>query len=80
MKITGYYNESGYQIESDNPLDAYLYQAGNHALDSYQDGTGTEHQLPLETIRQHCEQTAQEIATKKDAEYIGVEYLPANEI
>lgn len=80
MKITGYYNESGYQVETDNPMDAYCYQAGNHALDSHQDGTGTEHQLPLETIRQYCEQTAQEIAEDKNAEYVGVEYLPSDEI
>lgn len=80
MKITGYYNESGYQVETDNPMDAYRYQAGNHALDSHQDGTGTEHQLSLETIRQYCEQTAQEIATEKDAEFIGVEYLESEDI
>jgi len=82
MKITGYYNEQGYQIETDNPMDAILYRAGNHALDSQQDGDGTgiEHQLLLETIRQYCEQTGQEIAVDKNAQFIGVKYLPPDEI
>ncbi len=80
MKITGYYNDSGYQIETDNPVDAILYRAGNHALDSRQDGTETEHQLSLEKIRQYCEQTAKEIATEKNAEYIGIEYLESEDM
>lgn len=80
MKITGYYNESGYQVESDSPMSAILYQAGNHALDSQQDGTGTEHQLYLATIREFCYQTAEEIAKENDAEFIGVEYLDSEDI
>lgn len=80
MKITGYYNESGYQIESDNPMDAILYKAGNHALDSYQDGTGTKHQLSLETIRQYCEQTALDIAIEKNVEFVGIEYLESEDM
>lgn len=80
MKITGYYNKQGYQIESDNLMDTILYRAGNHALDSQQDGTGTKHQLSLETLRQYCEQTTKEIAIEKNAEFIGVEYLPPDEI
>lgn len=80
MKITGYYNEQGYQVESDNPMDAILYRAGNHALDSQQDGTGTEHQLPLETIKEYCDQTTLEIAAELDTEYVGVEYLSPDEI
>ena len=80
MKITGYYNESGYQVESDNLMDAFIYQAGNHALDSHQDGTGTKHQLPLETIKEYCEITARQIAQGRNAEYIGVEYLEPAEI
>lgn len=75
VKITGYYNESGYQVESDNPMDAILYHASNHALDSQQDGTGTEHQLSLETIAEYCNQTTLDIAVELDAEYVGVEYL-----
>ena len=75
MKITGYYNELGYQIETDDIRDAVLYRAGNHALDSQQDGTGTEHQLPLETIQQYCEITGISIAVDKNAQFIGVEYL-----
>jgi len=80
MKITGYYNESGYQVESDNPMDGILYQAGNHALDSQQSGTGTKHQLSLETIRQYCVQTAVEIAAEKDADFTGVEYLESEDM
>lgn len=80
MKITGYYNESGYQIESDNLADAYLYQAGNHRLDSYQDGTGTEFQLSLDEIKSMCEQTGKDIAVEKNAEFVGVEYLEPAEI
>jgi len=80
MKITGYYNEQGYQVESDNPMDAILYRAGNHALDSQQGGTGTKHQLSLGTIKEYCEQTAVEIAAEKDAEFIGVEYLESEDM
>lgn len=80
MKLTGYYNELGYQVESDSPVDVILYQAGNHALESTQDGTGTEHQLPLDTIRDFCEQTTKEMAGEKQAEYGGVEYLEQSEI
>lgn len=80
MKIIGYYNEQGYQVETDNPMDMILYQAGNHTLDSYQDGTDTIYQLPLETIRQYCEQTAKETAEENKAEFVGVEYLPPDEI
>ena len=75
MIITGYYNEHGYRIESDKPMDACLYQAGNHALDSQQDGTGTRHQLSLAGIKAYCELTAKNIADEYDAEYVGVEYL-----
>lgn len=74
MKITGYYNESGYQIESDNLNNMIIYFAGNHALDSQQDGTGTRYQLPLKTIQKYCKQTAQDIATEKHAKFIGIEY------
>lgn len=80
MKITGYYNEQGYQIESDNPMDAILYRAGNHGLDSQQDGTNTQYQLPRETLREYCEQTAKEIAAEKDAEFVGVEYLEPDKL
>lgn len=80
MKITGYYNEQGYQVETDNPCDCILYRAGNHALESTQDGTGTVHQLSLETIQQYCEQTTKEIANEKNAEYCGIEYLEPDEI
>ena len=72
MKITGYYNEYGYQIKTDNPLDCLLYRAGNHALESQQDGTGTKHQLSLEIIKSYCEQTSKEIANEKHAEFIGM--------
>ena len=40
MIVMGYYNEQGYQVETNNIGDYMLYQAGNHALDSQQDGTG----------------------------------------
>ena len=80
MKITGYYNESGYQVESDNPTNAYYYQTGNHALDSHQDGTGTKHQLPLETIKKYCEITGTSIAVDKNAQFIGIEYLESEDM
>ena len=80
MKIIGYYNEQGYQIESDNTMDAILYHAGNHAFDSQQDGTGTKHQLPLKTIKEYCEQTTIEIANEQAAQFMGVEYLEPGEI
>ena len=80
MKITGYYNESGYQVETDNPMDAILYRAGNHALDSQQDGTGTEHQLSLDVISNFCEITTREIADDRDVEYCGIEYLESEDM
>ena len=80
MKLTGYYNEYGYQVESDNLTDGILYRAGNHALESTQDGTGTKHQLPLKTIKEYCEQTTREMAEERQAEFAGVEYLEQNEI
>jgi len=80
MIITGYYNEHGYQIETDNLSDCILYYASNHALDSQQDGTGTQHQLPLEIIKDYCEQTAKEIAREKHAKFNGIEYTEYNEI
>lgn len=80
MKITGYYNEFGYQVETDNPCNVILYRARNHALDSQQDATGTEYQLSLETIREFCEQTARGIAEEENAEFIGTEYLEQDEI
>ena len=80
MIITGYYNEHGYQIESDKPMDEILHHAGNHAMDSTKDGTGTHHQLPLVTIKEHCKLTAKEIAREKGAEYAGIEYLEKEEI
>lgn len=80
MSITGYYNEHGYQVETDEPIDGLCYRAGNHALDSQQDGTGTEHQLSLDTIREYCEQTTREAAEEYDVEYSGVKYLNQDEI
>lgn len=80
MIITGYYNEAGYQVETDNPIDGTIYRAGNHELDSQQDGSGTEHQLSLETIRTFCEETTRDIAEEKNAEFGGVEYLDEYEI
>jgi hypothetical protein len=80
MKLTGYYNEYGYQVESDNPCDCILYRVGNHALDSQQDGTDTEHQLPLTTIKEYCEQTTKEMVDEKQAEFCGVEYLHPEDI
>ena len=80
MYVTGYYNENGYQVETDNPMDGILYQASNHALDSQQNGTGTKHQLSLETIKEYCDQTTLNIATELDAEYVGVEYLEQDEM
>jgi len=80
MKITGYYNEFGYQIESDNLHDCIIYRAGNHALDSQQDGTGTNQQLDLDTIKNFCEQTGKEMAQERNAEFVGVEYLEEDEI
>lgn len=74
MKLIGYYNERGYRIESDNPEDATIYQAGNHALESTQDATGTKFQLPLKVIKKFCIQTGKEIAKEKNAKFIGVEY------
>ncbi len=74
-RVIGHYNEQGYQVETDNIGGFMLYQAGNHALDSQQNGTGTEHQLPLETIKQHCEQTTREIARKRHARYGGIRYV-----
>lgn len=74
MIVTGYYNESGYWVETDNPADA-IYQAGNHALESTQDGTGTGYQLSLGVIKEFCIATTKEIAEDVDADYGGVEYL-----
>lgn len=74
MKITGYYDEFGYQVETDNPYESVIYRAGNHALDSQQDGTGTPYQLRLEVIREYCEQTAKAMADEKNVEFTGIEY------
>ena len=75
MKVVGYYNEQGYQIESINKEEInVLYTASNHALDSQQDGTGTQHQLSLKDIIAFCEQTTRELAEDKNAEYGGIEH------
>ncbi len=78
MIITGYYNELGYQVESYDSFTGErieLYRAGNHALESTQDGTGTEHQISLATIKEFCEITTKAIAEEKHAFYSGVECL-----
>jgi len=69
MKVTGYYDEFGYEIEIDGHI---VYSASNHALDSQQDGTDTEHQLPLDTLQEFCGGTAKDIAEEKQAEFVGI--------
>ena len=61
--IHGYYNERLYTIYSDGEE---VYQAGNSKLDS-QVYLDPEHpgSLSLETMRQFCEQTAEELAEER---------------
>lgn len=75
LNLQGFYNEHGYTIETVSPLSGILYRAGNHALESTQDGTGTEHQLPLATIERFCLQTGQEMADEQGVKFVGAEYL-----
>ena len=70
--IYGDYNEHGYSIFNEDGEE--LYRAGNHALDSQQDGTGTQHQLSLETIRGYCQQTAKEIAEEQNGVVLYISY------
>ena len=68
-KVIGYYNKNGYTI-NDVETGEELYCAGNNPLES----TGViENGLPLETIKQYCEQTGKEIAVENNAEFIGIE-------
>ncbi len=78
MCYFGYYNELGYWISqphNGHPLE--IYRAGNHPYDS---GVGQSlpvghgQALPLETIRQHCESTGQDMAEENGVEWGGAEY------
>ncbi len=72
MDICGDYNEYGYLIFNEDGEE--LYHAGNHALDSQQDGTGTRYQLSLQTIEEYCQQTAEEIAEEQNGVVLHVSY------
>ncbi len=74
LDLFGYYNERGYVIETVSPVSGVLYRAGNHALDSQQDGTGTQHQLPIETIKEYCQQTGEEMAEEQGVRFAGLEH------
>lgn len=63
MNVYGNYNEAGYSIISEE--NETVYCAGNHALDSQQNGTRTQHQLSLQTIEEYCRQTAEEMAEEQ---------------
>ena len=72
-KIIGYYSEYGYQVcELDKDV---LYTAGNNKYCSEPDQYAPkEDRLSLEEIKNHCIQTAKEIAQEKGGQYVGVEF------
>ena len=58
--ITGYYDNQGYSIWKDDEL---LYEAGNNPLES---SSVVKNGLPIETIREYCIQTGNEIAEEQN--------------
>lgn len=76
MTYYGYYNETGYWISqphNGHPLE--IYQAGNHQLDSTQTlPVGDPMALPLEIIREFCEQTGAGMAKENGVQWGGAEY------
>jgi hypothetical protein len=73
-KVYGVYNEYKYEIWQGQSL---VYEAGNCKHDSsasYQLPIDDPHRVPLETMKQYCEQTGKEIATERKAKFFGVQY------
>ena len=71
--LIGYYDKHGYTIETVSPISGILYRADKLALNSQQDGTSTEHQLPLDTIRDYCEQTGRNMAEEQGVKFQGTQ-------
>lgn len=72
------YNEYGYEIIVNNDNDngpVEEYQAANSSLDSAQ-GVSLDSPwcLPLDTIREHAEQTGKDMAEEHDTTFCGAEY------
>ncbi len=65
----GYYNKDGYRIEEVEGYD--VYTAGNSPYDSQQSSFNA---LPIETLKEFCQQTGEDIAEENDGEFLGVEY------
>ena len=78
LHYIGYYNELGYWIsQSHNSQLLEIYRAGNNPQDSGPGqslSVGDDQALPLEIIRQYCEQTGKYMAEENGAEWCGVEY------
>ena len=72
QRLIGYYDEQGYSI-TDIDSNTELYIAGNSPFDSHQE-VGVDDALSLETIKEFCESTLQEMAEELSAKVLGVEY------
>ena len=70
-KAIGRYNELEYEVEIDGEI---VYTAGNSSIDS-QAYVNTDDGVGLNTMRDYCNQTTQQIAGEHDAEFMGIEYL-----
>lgn len=68
--VRGEYNRNGYEVWSDGQ---HVYSAGNRVQDSTQPALCEQDRLPLNTIRQFCIKTAQEIAAEHRGRFVGVE-------
>ena len=64
--LTGYYNKNGYRIEDESGN--ALYHAGNNPLES---SSVIENGLPIETLKDFCEQTGKEMADELSADFVG---------
>lgn len=74
LKVIGQYNENGYNVDLINSHGVRItyYNAGNSPYDS-QVYVSPEDGLSLETLKEFCAQTSQEIAKELNATFLGIE-------
>jgi hypothetical protein len=71
-KIIGYYNKYGYRIQVIDGDE--LYVAGNNKYDSTQGAESLEDAIPLDKLKEYCEQSGNEIAKERNAIFVGIEF------
>lgn len=78
-EIYGLYNEYHYTVNSG---DKELYEAGNSPYDSQTYVTDLENYdvVPIETMKEYCEQTCKNIAEERNAKFVGVQYDELEEV